>query len=149
MIWQCLWWLFTSVRVTDLTYAKSAPGLLSSIWVLVAQWLEHLTGDQKVADSIHVWGSETFFWVCDKAWVAKSVPLKTLMMMKSLPKFQQSWTSSAPRSKTFWQQWISRWVKKFKISRKGTKGDGKGKVYCFWIARVFSGCLATLFLKYI
>ena len=29
----------------------------------------NLTGDQKVAGSIPVWGSETFFWVCDKAWV--------------------------------------------------------------------------------
>ena len=26
-----------------------------------AQWSEHLTGDQKVAGSIPVWGSETFF----------------------------------------------------------------------------------------
>ena len=43
--------------------------LLSAIWVLLAQWLERLTGDQKVAGSIPVWGSETFFWVCDKAWV--------------------------------------------------------------------------------
>ena len=38
-------------------------GLLSAIWVLVAQWLERLTGDQKVAGSIPVCGSETFFWV--------------------------------------------------------------------------------------
>ena len=50
-------------------------GLLSAIWVLIAQWLERLTGDQKVAGSIPVWGSETFFWVCDKAWVANSFPL--------------------------------------------------------------------------
>ena len=48
---------------------------LSAIWVLVAQWLEHLTGDQKVAGSIPVWVSEAFFWVCDKAWVANSFPL--------------------------------------------------------------------------
>ena len=27
----------------------------------VAQWLEHLTGDQKIACPIPVWGSETFF----------------------------------------------------------------------------------------
>ena len=47
-------------------------GLLSAIWVLVAQWLERLTGDQKVAGPIPVWGSETFFWVCDKAWVANN-----------------------------------------------------------------------------
>ena len=50
-------------------------GLLSAIWVLVAQWLEHLTSDQKVAGSIPIWGSETFFWVCHKAWVANSFPL--------------------------------------------------------------------------
>ena len=50
-------------------------GLLSAIWVLVAQWLERLTRDQKVAGSIPVWGSETFFWVCDKAWVVNSFPL--------------------------------------------------------------------------
>ena len=47
--------------------------LLSAIWVLVAQWLERLTGDQKVAGSIPVWDSET--WVCDKAWVANSFPI--------------------------------------------------------------------------
>ena len=51
--------------------SRLAVGLLSAIWVLVAQWLERLTGDQKVAGSIPVWNSETFFWVCDKAWVAK------------------------------------------------------------------------------
>ena len=28
--------------------------------VIIAQWLEHLTGDQKVAGSIPVWGSEIF-----------------------------------------------------------------------------------------
>ena len=49
--------------------------LLSAIWVLVAQWLQRLTGDQKVAGSIPVCGSETFFWVCNKAWVANSFPL--------------------------------------------------------------------------
>ena len=42
---------------------------------LVAQWLERLTTDQKVAGSIPVWDSETFFCVCDKAWVANSFPL--------------------------------------------------------------------------
>ena len=37
-------------------------------------WLERqFTEDQKVAGSIPVCGdSETFFWVCDKAWAAKS-----------------------------------------------------------------------------
>ena len=29
---------------------------------LIAQWLERLTGDQKVADSIPVWGSEIFLF---------------------------------------------------------------------------------------
>ena len=33
----------------------------------------HLNRDQKVAGSIPVWGSETFFWVW--AWVANSLPL--------------------------------------------------------------------------
>ena len=46
--------------------------LLSAIWVLVDQWLKGLTGHQKVACSIPVWGSETYFWVCDKAWVANN-----------------------------------------------------------------------------
>ena len=46
-------------------------GLLSAIWVLVARWLERLIGDQKVAGSIPVWGSETFFWVCDKSLSSK------------------------------------------------------------------------------
>ena len=44
-------------------------GLLPTIWVLVAQWLERLTGDKNVPGSIPVWGSEIIFWVCDKAWV--------------------------------------------------------------------------------
>ena len=35
-------------------------GVYSVISVLVAQWLERLTGDQKVAGSIPVWSSETF-----------------------------------------------------------------------------------------
>ena len=38
-----------------------APWL--SIWVSVAQWLERLTGHQKVAGSIPVWVSEIIFWV--------------------------------------------------------------------------------------
>ena len=50
---------------------------LSAIWILVAQWLERLTGDQKVAGSIPVWGSETFFWVYSKAWVVNSFPLNS------------------------------------------------------------------------
>ena len=45
----------------------------SAIWVLVAQLLERLTEDQKC--SIPAWSSETFFWVCDKAWVTNSFPL--------------------------------------------------------------------------
>ena len=63
-----------AVRVSRLR-TGTHRNLLSAIWVLVAQWLERLTGDQKVAGSIRVWGSETFFWVCDKAWVANSFPL--------------------------------------------------------------------------
>ena len=39
-----------------------------AIWVLVAQWLEHLTGDQKVAGSVPVWDLETFFWDECSAW---------------------------------------------------------------------------------
>ena len=60
-----------------MTQMYQLPGLrcISTIWVLVAQWLERLTGDQKVAGSIPVWGWETFFWVCDKIWVANSFPL--------------------------------------------------------------------------
>ena len=34
-----------------------------TILVLVAKWLERLTGHQKVACSIPVWGSEIIFWV--------------------------------------------------------------------------------------
>ena len=34
--------------------------------------------DQKVAGSIPVWYSKTFFWVCDKDWVTNSFPLKCL-----------------------------------------------------------------------
>ena len=67
-----------AVRVSRLR-TGTFGGLLSAIWVLVAQWLDlkRLTGDQKVAGSIPVWGSETFFWVCDKAWVANSYPVKS------------------------------------------------------------------------
>ena len=61
----------------DMSRTGIYRGLLSAIWVLVAQWLERLTGDQKVAGSIPVWASETFFWVCDKAWVANSYPVKS------------------------------------------------------------------------
>ena len=32
-----------------------------TIWVLVAQWLERLTGDQKVVGTIPVWGLEIVF----------------------------------------------------------------------------------------
>ena len=82
-----------AVRVS-LLWTGMYRDLLSAIWVLVTQashriirathislkhlthlTLEHLTGDQKVAGSIPVWGSETFFWVCNKAWVANSFPL--------------------------------------------------------------------------
>ena len=40
--------------------SSTLRSILSAIWVLLAQWLEHLTGDQKIAGSILVWGSETF-----------------------------------------------------------------------------------------
>ena len=49
------------VTIRELHVRTSAHrGLLSAIQVLVAQWLERLTGDQKVAGSIPIWGSETF-----------------------------------------------------------------------------------------
>ena len=51
-------------------------GLLSAIWVLAAQWLERLTGEhQKVVGLIPVWGSETFFWVCDNDCVGNNLLL--------------------------------------------------------------------------
>ena len=56
-----------SVRMSPVRTSTHCS-LLSVIWVLVARWLERLTKDQKVAGSIPVWGSETFFWVSDKAW---------------------------------------------------------------------------------
>ena len=61
-------------------------GLLSAIWVLVAQWLERLTGDQKIAGSIPVWGSETSFRVYDKAWVANTVNFPVMMFLLKLYK---------------------------------------------------------------
>ena len=65
------------------------PGLRSAIWVLVAQWLERLTGDQKVAGSIPVWGSETFLWVCDKAWVANTFPSRVHVWTSFFPFLSQ------------------------------------------------------------
>ena len=44
-----------------LTNRGTYRGLLSAIWVLVAQWLERLTGDQKVAGSIPVLGLRNIF----------------------------------------------------------------------------------------
>ena len=51
----------------DLQLGKLSPGS--------SMVRERLTGHQKVSSSIPVWGSETFFWVCDKAWVANNFPL--------------------------------------------------------------------------
>ena len=44
---------------------RCVPVRIRIVWFLAAQWSERLTGDQKVAGSIPVWGSETFFWVSD------------------------------------------------------------------------------------
>ena len=66
--------LYRKLRKLFLNPRRESNGLLSAIWVLVAEWLERLTGDQKVAGPIPIWGSETVFWVCDKAWVANSFP---------------------------------------------------------------------------
>ena len=41
------------------TYVELPPQL--DIWVLVAQWLQDLTGHQKVVGSIPAWGSEIVF----------------------------------------------------------------------------------------
>ena len=75
--WDTLTIIETAVLAVRVSRLRTSThcGLLSAIWVLVVQWLEHLTRDQKVAGSIPVWGSETFFWVCDKARVANSFPL--------------------------------------------------------------------------
>ena len=50
-----------SERTVSRVRTGTHRGLLSAISVQVAQWLERLTGDQNVAGSIPVWGSETFF----------------------------------------------------------------------------------------
>ena len=82
-------WLYrhieTAVLAVRMLHVRTSThrSLFSAIWVLVAQWLERLTGDQKVAGSIPVWGSETFFWVCDKAWVANSLPCLSWFIMDS------------------------------------------------------------------
>ena len=41
------------------TYVELEPSL--TIWVMVAQWLERLSGHQNVAGSMSVWGSEIVF----------------------------------------------------------------------------------------
>ena len=51
------------LRMSHYVRTSTHRSLLSAIWVLVAQWLECLTGDQKVARSIPVWGPETFFLI--------------------------------------------------------------------------------------
>ena len=95
-----------AVRVSRLR-TGTYRGLLSAIWVLVAQWLERLTGDQKVAGSIPVWDSETFFWVCNKAWVANSFPSKILIFNiffeknKKLPPHTDE-TLHVPKWPVFW-----------------------------------------------
>ena len=40
-------------------YVKLVPWL--TIWVLVAQWLEHLTSHQRVAGLVPIWGLEVVF----------------------------------------------------------------------------------------
>ena len=57
--WQFNSKLFATQALSQTTIHRS---LLSVIWILVAQWLEHLTGNQKIAGSIPVWD-------CDKTWL--------------------------------------------------------------------------------
>ena len=63
--------IYLLIRYTDISRLLYQQYVCQTyaIWVLVAQWLERLTRDQKIAGSISVWGSETLFWVCDKALV--------------------------------------------------------------------------------
>ena len=54
--------LRTNTYVSRLRITDTYRGLLSAISVLVAQWLERLTGDQKVAGSIPVYsGAQKHF----------------------------------------------------------------------------------------
>ena len=66
-------WISSNVcRTYEPVYIVAFSLPSDRVLVHVAQWLEHLTGDLRVVGPIPVWGSETFFWVCDKAWVANS-----------------------------------------------------------------------------
>ena len=38
-----------------MSYIEIQPTVRSAIWVLIAQWLEHLTGDLKVVGSSLTW----------------------------------------------------------------------------------------------
>ena len=70
-----MYWFVSAIQVLLNSSTCTYRGLLSAILVLVAQWLERLTGDKNVPGSIPVWGSEIIFWVCDKSWVANSFHL--------------------------------------------------------------------------
>ena len=77
----------TAVLSVRMSHVRTSThrSLLSVIWVLVAQLLERLTGDQKVAGSIPVWGSEIFFWVSNKAWsVVNNLPLNYMYSVEIL-----------------------------------------------------------------
>ena len=52
------------------------------IWIFVAQWLERLTGHQKVAGSIPVWGWEIIFWVSSLKIVHLPKNIQALMFLK-------------------------------------------------------------------
>ena len=77
----------TAVLAARMSHVRTNThcSLLSVIWVLVIQLLERLTRDQKVAGSIPVWGSETFFWVSDKDWsVVNNLPLNYMYSVEIL-----------------------------------------------------------------
>ena len=55
-------------QLSDLRAQMAEKRLRILLIQLVAQWLERLTGDQKVAGSVPVWDLETFFWDECSAW---------------------------------------------------------------------------------
>ena len=77
----------TAVLTVRMSHVRTSThrSLFSVIWVMVAQLLEHLTRDQKVAGSIPVWGWEIFFLVSDKAWsVVSNLPLNYMYSVEIL-----------------------------------------------------------------
>ena len=148
--WKCtiISLLTCSGFLSGLIYVELAPQL--AVWVLVAHWLECLTGHQKVTGSIPVWGSETVFLR-----IELDERLSVIQEISKLPDFQNVPTKTrgiCSISQTFNRTLVNfhpnlHWF--YFVQNLKTVPDGFQVYYILWSFRFLKITIIFLFIHFL